>query len=626
MPGLDLLSERVAPTGNASAEGLKRVLGAPALDRLSVVVRESVQNSWDARQRSQGDTVRVQFSYRDLNEAQSHGLRNLLDNQIPESVFGKSLEAWLAGDELSVLEVADFGTVGLSGPVHADEMPAPGEPAHFVDFIRNVGKTHEQVEGGTYGFGKSSFYALSQVSTIFVDTVTAVADGVVRRVMLAGLGEQYVAHEDGKFRNYTGRHWWGRQEGHNRIAPLTGEDAEAFARLLGLPPRSKQDTGTTIGVLAPRLGQLSSSDIATSLVRGILLNFWPKMVPGTEGRPAITFSVCINGQNHRIPPPEEVPPFTYFVEALRRVRSQEENPPTAATLRTGRPVVELGRLALYQGPRLTRPSDLMLTGEQESAGERLFTDLPSAHVAEMRSGELVVRYVSFEQLPNPNWEWAGVFRTTSDGETERAFADSEPPTHDAWNVNALDNREHQRWLRSYTRQLREQVRAFLAPNRKQKPHGYSLGRASAALGAMLPGFGSSDVRSSGTDSGGSRRRRSTSRHGRLHKPRFREYQLIDGQPAAVFEVDWTPGTEVQDRMRAELQPTLLYEGRLVNVAELPPGMGVPRVLAVRSQDDEADVVWADTRVDFDAVHQLKLLITVSIENELAGGLNVGLVP
>src|SRR5690625_3120706 len=170
---LELLSERVAPTGSASADGLKKVMGAPALDRLSVVVREAVQNSWDARLREPGDPgIRVHFNYRSLTGPQGERLRSAIGQDLPESSFGNDLSRILNDLPLTVLEIADYGTVGLAGPEHADDPVAPGQPTHFVDFIRNVGKTHEQVEGGTYGVGKASFYALSKASTIYLDSIT----------------------------------------------------------------------------------------------------------------------------------------------------------------------------------------------------------------------------------------------------------------------------------------------------------------------------------------------------------------------------------------------------------------------------------------------------------------------
>src|SRR5262245_9197834 len=45
--------------GSFAGEGARRVLGKPRLDPLTVLVRETVQNSWDARR---DDSDRVSFA------------------------------------------------------------------------------------------------------------------------------------------------------------------------------------------------------------------------------------------------------------------------------------------------------------------------------------------------------------------------------------------------------------------------------------------------------------------------------------------------------------------------------------------------------------------------------------
>ena len=46
---MKLRSEEFPPGGTISAKGAKESLGRPHLDHLLVLVREAVQNSWDAR-------------------------------------------------------------------------------------------------------------------------------------------------------------------------------------------------------------------------------------------------------------------------------------------------------------------------------------------------------------------------------------------------------------------------------------------------------------------------------------------------------------------------------------------------------------------------------------------------
>ena len=46
---LRLHAETFPPSGGMAADGMKRLLGNPTLSVLQTVVREAVQNSWDAR-------------------------------------------------------------------------------------------------------------------------------------------------------------------------------------------------------------------------------------------------------------------------------------------------------------------------------------------------------------------------------------------------------------------------------------------------------------------------------------------------------------------------------------------------------------------------------------------------
>ena len=54
MRRLDLYSEPFSPNGNVTSEGVLNQLGRPDLDIHSLLVRETVQNSWDARERQWG--------------------------------------------------------------------------------------------------------------------------------------------------------------------------------------------------------------------------------------------------------------------------------------------------------------------------------------------------------------------------------------------------------------------------------------------------------------------------------------------------------------------------------------------------------------------------------------------
>ena len=46
---MDWQAEKYSATGNIGAKGFKKALGKPTLDPLELMIREVVQNSWDAK-------------------------------------------------------------------------------------------------------------------------------------------------------------------------------------------------------------------------------------------------------------------------------------------------------------------------------------------------------------------------------------------------------------------------------------------------------------------------------------------------------------------------------------------------------------------------------------------------
>ena len=75
------LSERVPPTGGLNADGFANILGRPAMDPLTLVLREAGQNIWDARIREPGASPpRMLVRVRTLGNDEHEAFRNALSN------------------------------------------------------------------------------------------------------------------------------------------------------------------------------------------------------------------------------------------------------------------------------------------------------------------------------------------------------------------------------------------------------------------------------------------------------------------------------------------------------------------------------------------------------------------
>ncbi|MGH1421593.1 MAG: hypothetical protein ACRBEQ_07230 [Hyphomonas sp.] len=427
---LELFSEPFPPSGAFSGNGASKLLGTPRNNRFETLVREAVQNCWDAK--SDGRTsITVQLRLRTVSGEHGAQFRKLLKDSLPPAQSAASYEMFgdiLSAKGIRVLEIADFGTDGLAGSTRSDRPRAKGEKSDFVDFMRDIGAPRDKDQGGgTYGYGKSSFYHASRCSTIFVDTLTTEADAPVRRVMGCHIGNSYSVPDGELLGRYTGRHWWGVMD-EGVIEPLTGEDAREFSQVMGFAERKDGQTGTSILIIDPVIPGEADEDaeLAGALIREILLwNFWPKMMVDASGSPQIAFFCEIEGRPVEIPDPLHCPPMNVFADALAAVRAGDGAPVHTRTRdRTEIGSIKASRLLSEQRSPLLRRQGSLVPDQL-------------AHIAVMRPVELVVRYYTFPKGATKGIDSAGVFVSSNDPEVEAAFVSSEPPAHDDWIPDAL---------------------------------------------------------------------------------------------------------------------------------------------------------------------------------------------
>lgn len=496
MTQLSLFSEPFAPTGNMAGEGFRRLLGRPALGLLQTVLRESIQNIVDAAVTDEGPRVLVRI--RTLTPSEKKVLMDSVLAERPAAPCSASLLDEALEGEVRILEIADFRTIGLCGPTRADRVQAGGEPPNFVNFFRNVGAGRDSHQGGgTYGYGKSAFYAISRCATILADSVTSDSGKDVRRLLGCHLGAAFDVAEGGFRKRYTGRHWWGVSDATDGVDPVGGRDAETLAQGLGLPVRGTGETGTTVLVVDPELPEDVGDDgIAREVVEGILWNFWPRMTRDCPPRRKLSVEVVVEGRQWMVPTPESFPPLDLFARALTELRSCGA---TTTAIECARPQKHLGRLAIAKG----------LAAARDIVAERPGSLVPtqSCHIALMRPVELVVRYLKGTPFADPRFEWAGVFICSEDDEVESAFAQSEPPAHDDWVPDNLPKGREKTFVNVALKRLKDEAVAYVQVPGTRSGSGHSqegLVGAAALLGAALAGpVAAGPGRGQGTNRGSS---------------------------------------------------------------------------------------------------------------------------
>lgn len=418
MSGPTWWSQPVAAEGSSASEGIRRQLGKPRLDPLTVLVRETAQNSCDAAA-GEGD-IDFAIEIRRLSGDQHDNWSEYL---LPEPDHSDLGIASALRDDPTVLMISDRGTTGLGGPIRSDEIPISGERSDFVNFIRNVGERKGgDLSGGSYGFGKGILYNLSRCHVIVADSVCTFRGSRQRRLIGAALGNSY-QHQH---RLYTGRHWLGEVDADGYPVPLLDEDASCMARRLGMPDFANEATGTTVAIVGIDLGhdgdvRRDPERAAQFLVSTMLWNLWPRMLKGRERR--LVCSVNRNGFRTLVPNPEDLPLLAPFADAYREIVNDGDY---ESPLRKQRPR-DVGRFALRHGMAPTW-DDEMLSAAAPFEGR-------AHHCARMRHADLVVDYLPGEAPENERLQYGAVFRASIDA--DEYFAEAEPPTHDQWVLTGL---------------------------------------------------------------------------------------------------------------------------------------------------------------------------------------------
>jgi len=479
--------------GDLDGVGAKRLLGTPDLEPAWVLVRETAQNSWDARGTS--PSIDFTMNLRELDQETVNLLRErIFTGHAPRT----GLKELLSQDTVWALEVSDRGTVGLGGPIRNDLAVDQGEDTNFIDLVFNIGAPRDvHLGGGTYGFGKTISYVVSDVGTVLIWSRCEGPRGLESRLIGSAIGDGF---DMGGYR-YTGRHWWGNAiPGEDRVEPVVGDLAQDLGDKVFSKSFAADATGTSMLILAPQFGGESPEDDIDMLVDAIVWNLWPKLMVDQNGRSRMKIRLQLNGQDVEIPPVEAHESLSGHVDCLRAVRALQSGgdvstlgltlPLTWHEVRSERPRKLLGHLALTRYP--------VPPGAEE----------PSQWVTLMRNqAELVVTYFSRAPLDVDGFQWAGVFKPAA--EVDDSFALAEPPAHDDWVAKGVQDKAKRRHVNIALDRVKSMTDAFIRPTDASPVSDEPLRSAAVAgdalaglLGGIL-GSGPDDRKNSG-GSGGKR--------------------------------------------------------------------------------------------------------------------------
>lgn len=527
-------------SGGLAAAGFYKLLGRPRLDPLTVLVRETAQNSWDARVPDQQVRYTID-GWSALLPEERDALSDVVFTEVAKS-------RTRVGDVLHervvrALYISDRGTRGLGGPLLADRVSSSGT-YDWVDFVLNVGKQNLQEQtGGTYGFGKTITYIVSLADAVVIHSRTMHRGRPQTRLIACAIGDEF----EHAGRLHTGRHWWGSDTVGSPL-PITGRDADRIAAAIGMPEFVDDELGTNVLILQPDFGGRTPEQAMQFVAESVTWHLWPKLMQHAHRRLApMQVDVLFDGEHVPVPRPEDRPPLHGFAQAFRALLDDvdEGRRPDGlerTVIRSLRPKRDIGDL-------VTVPLVSRARADVDDGHDAANEDSPSPaasivgvchHVALLRAPELVVDYVAGPSPADGGTEWAAVFRSRP--ENDPHFAAAEPPTHDSWQPELLEKSAGKTIVKVALQRIRE----FLDERWGSRPDAVSASSSSstAVVADALAGL----VRAA-PDKGAGRERGGGGGGGRPRQARVDILQtdvvLVDGEPAttAILRVYPKPGTD-----------------------------------------------------------------------------------
>lgn len=426
------------------APGILAVEAPPS--NASVMMREVIQNSWDAARELQGNRTagtsdrpsppgfEVRFEFKEtsgpgkphvvaalglpqLAEQRSRfeeaALARGRDRSEARRTLGLPPESCLdvltdESEPVRVLVITESGTTGMYGPWGVD--------SRMYLAMCSVGYTPKVEGGGSFGYGKAGMIRGSATRTVFAYSCFEERDddpGVTRRLIgMTYWGEHRVGDS-----HYTGFGRFGASE-QGRVSPLENHHADAAARALGLPVRNAEnpaEIGTTFLIVDP---VVAPDDLRRAAER----HWWPALED-----PSVDFSVRIESAGGDVLIPR--PKLDAVLESFRQAYDLAIHPPEQAQDGTF--------VTRFQAPAkgyLALTSDLDGWSYPESRAE-LPQHRDRTLVALVRDPRMVVEYLSVgRESMRPLLR--GVF--VADPSIDAALRRTEPKGHDCWQTSSED--------------------------------------------------------------------------------------------------------------------------------------------------------------------------------------------
>ena len=234
----------IAEHGRMSESGssLLRLIQNQDIPLLDLIVRESIQNSLDATNKTK-DSVDVEITVGQFrsNELNKHfeRIENGLNKRFPANK-----------ENYNFISFRDCNTVGLTGPIRYDDVKN-NEFGNLLKLVYEICKPQQnEGAGGSWGLGKTIYFRLGIGLVIYYSRIKE--KGKYQSRLAACLVEDetkqdsLIPHASGVKRGIA---WWGKSDGlkSKTTVPLENEkEIEKILSVFGLNSYFADQTGTTV--------------------------------------------------------------------------------------------------------------------------------------------------------------------------------------------------------------------------------------------------------------------------------------------------------------------------------------------------------------------------------------------
>jgi len=419
--------------------GIEHFSGSP----IRHLAREVNQNSFDS---GNGSIVKVSIKQMTVETSEIPNIDELKktidlchEASIEESVKAKRFFELAASElkksKISILEISDFNTKGMSGPSHN------GTPFYAFMKAKGQSKKSSDTATGSFGIGKFAPYAVSKLRTVFVSTVYKDQNGILQRLTQGK--SILMSHDDLGYRRQ-GVGFWGIKE---KCQPISGH----YKTIPSWIQRGGDDlTDDDVGTKLVILGFDNSSGWEANLATSVAENFFGSISEG---------ALEVDIDRKYFLSKNTVKTFFEDESVIQAISNQKNEPDQFNNSKS-----YLACLSMTEGviTEQTQSSQLGLCQIKIFVGEGL-----PKRVAFLRNGMFISDSLSLPGIKNfaDFKEFVAVFECKNSKGIELLRA-MEPPRHDDFEPDRLSSREEQQKGKKALKDMATWIRDMLKRHAK----------------------------------------------------------------------------------------------------------------------------------------------------------------